>query len=63
MLNKNFKKFKSIIILFLLYISLKNITKFTDDSLEMPIENYGFQENEELVNFDLNTKTVKLINH
>ncbi len=64
MLNKNFKKLNSIIILFLLYISLKNITKFTDDSLEMPIENYGFQENEELVNFeylenDLNTEDLE----
>ncbi len=52
MLNKNFKKLNSIIILFLLYISLKNITKFTDDSIEMPSENYGFQESEELVNFE-----------
>ena len=43
MFNSNFKKFNSVLILFLVYISLKNITKFNDTNIEMPSENYSYQ--------------------
>jgi len=42
MFGSNFKKFNSILILFLVYISLKNITKFTDDDIEMPSQDYPY---------------------
>ena len=38
MFGSNFKKFNSVLILFLVYISLKNISKFTDDDIEMPTQ-------------------------
>ena len=43
MFGSNFKKFNSVLILFLVYISLKNITKFTDDSIEMPPQSYSYK--------------------
>ena len=43
MFGSNFKKFNSVLILFLVYISLKNITKFTEDDMEMPSQNYQYQ--------------------
>ena len=43
MFGSNFKKFNSVLILFLVYISLKNITKFTDDSIEMPSQSYSYK--------------------
>ena len=43
MFGSNFKKFNSILILFLVYISLKNITKFTDDDIEMPSQDYPYK--------------------
>ena len=48
MFKSNLKKFNSILILALLYVSLKNITKFTDDSLEMPVEQLRINSNNEL---------------
>ena len=42
MFGSNFKKFNSVLILFLVYISLKNITKFTDDDIEMPSQDYPY---------------------
>ena len=42
MFGSNFKKFNSVLILFLVYISLKNIAKFTDDDIEMPSQDYPF---------------------
>ena len=33
MFGSNFKKFNSVLILFLVYISLKNISKFTEDDI------------------------------
>ena len=41
MFGSNSKKINSIIILVLLYVSLKNLTKFTDDTIEMPAEQYS----------------------
>ena len=43
MFGSNFKKFNSVLILFLVYISLKNISKFTDDDINMPSEEYTYQ--------------------
>ena len=43
MFGSNFKKFNSVLILFLVYISLKNITKFTDDDIEMPSQDYLYK--------------------
>ena len=43
MFGSNLKKFNSVLILFLVYISLKNITKFTDDDIEMPSEAYPYK--------------------
>ena len=43
MFGSNFKKFNSILILFLVYISLKNISKFTDDDIEMPSQDYPYK--------------------
>ena len=42
MFGSNFKKFNSVLILFLIYISVKNISKFTDDNLEMPSQDYPY---------------------
>ena len=64
MFGSNFKKFNSVLILFLVYISLKNITKFTDDSIEMPSQSYSYKfsqddssewdsENQEYLDFGL----------
>ncbi len=47
MFGSNFKKFNSVLILFLVYISLKNITEFTDDDIEMPSQNYSYQFSED----------------
>ena len=53
MFNSNFKKFNSVLILFLVYISLKNITKFKDTNIEMPSENYASQfSNDNFLNWD-----------
>ena len=75
MFGSNFKKFNSVLILFLVYVSLKNITKFTDDSIEMPSKSFSYQfseddssnwdpENQEYSNFSLdedkNIKTIDL---
>ena len=43
MFGSNFKKFNSVLILFLVYISLKNISKFTDDDIEMPTQDYSYK--------------------
>ncbi len=43
MFGSNFKKFNSVLILFLVYISLKNVSKFTDDDIEMPSQNYPYK--------------------
>ena len=43
MFGSNFKKFNSVLILILVYISLKNITKFNNNSIEMPSDNYTYQ--------------------
>ena len=43
MFGSNFKKFNSVLILFLIYISLKNVSKFTDDDIEMPSQNYPYK--------------------
>ena len=43
MFGSNFKKFNYVLILFLVYISLKNITKFTDDDIEMPSQDYPYK--------------------
>ena len=43
MFGSNFKKFNSVLILFLVFISLKNISKFTDNSIEMPSDEYTYQ--------------------
>ena len=47
MFGSNFKKFNSVLILFLVYISLKNITEFTNDDIEMPSQNYSYQFSED----------------
>ena len=53
MFNSNFKKFNSVLILFLVYISLKNITKFKDTNIEMPSENYASQfSNDNFLNWN-----------
>ena len=41
MFGSNSKKINSVIIIVLLYVSLKNLTKFTDDTIEMPSEQYS----------------------
>ena len=43
MFGSNFKKFNSVLILFLVYISLKNISKFTEDDIEMPTQGYSYK--------------------
>ena len=64
MFGSNFKKFNSVLILFLVYVSLKNISKFNDDSIEMPSQSYSYKfsevdpsdwdsENQEYSNFGL----------
>ena len=63
MFGSNFKKFNSVLILFLVFISLKNISKFTDNTIEMPSDEYTYQfaddnfsnwnsDDEKYVNFD-----------
>mgnify|MGYP001485847902 CR=1 FL=1 len=43
MFGSNFKKFNSFLILFLVYISLKNISKFTEDDIGMPTQDYSYK--------------------
>ena len=43
MFGSNFKKFNSVLILFLIYISVKNISKFTDKDIEMPSQGYPYK--------------------
>ena len=43
MSGSNFKKFNSVLILFLIYISLKNISKFTEDDIGMPTQDYSYK--------------------
>ena len=40
MFKSNIKKFNTIIVLFFLYVSLENLTKFNDDNIEMPAQDY-----------------------
>ncbi len=65
MFGSNFKKFNSVLILFLVYISLKNISKFTDDDINMPSQDYSYSfsqddlsawnsQNQEYIDFDIN---------
>ena len=65
MFGSNFKKFNSVLILFLVYISLKNISKFTDDDISMPSQDYSYNfsqddlstwssQDQEYVDFDIN---------
>ena len=44
MFKSNIKKFNTIIVLFFLYVSLENLTKFNEDNIEMPTQDYEINQ-------------------
>ena len=63
MFKSNIKKFNTIIVLFFLYVSLENLTKFNDDNIEMPTQDYEIdqvvEKKENLIIDDLETSQIE----